>query len=139
MASNTGRRSGRRNRMAMAADMAREASRPGGPGVGTRLGAIPRMIRATMAGRYPYMTRGRLALLAVGAGYIISPIDVIPEAFLLFLGVFDDLGVAALILGSLFAETDRFLEWERTAHQTADSHVVDGMVVDPPPEGPSAR
>ncbi|HEV2088236.1 MAG TPA: DUF1232 domain-containing protein [Cryptosporangiaceae bacterium] len=126
MASNTTRRSGRRGRMAMAAEMARGANRPGSPGVGARLGAIPRMIKATLAGRYPYLSRGRLALLALGAGYIISPIDVIPEAFLLFLGVFDDLGVAALIIGSLFAETDRFLEWERTLSQTVDAEVIDG-------------
>jgi uncharacterized membrane protein YkvA (DUF1232 family) len=81
------------------------------PGIGRRVGAIPRMIGATMRGEYD--GKSRLAMMAVSAAYIVSPIDLVPEAFLLFLGLVDDAAVAAFLAGALLDETERFLEWER--------------------------
>lgn len=123
--SNLNTAAARRSRLAAAAKVAQDASRPGSPGVGARLGAIPRMVGASLAGRYPFLGKGKLALLGLGVGYIVSPIDVVPEALLLLLGTVDDIGVALAIAGALFAETDRFLEWERAF---TDPRVVDGSV-----------
>ena len=69
--------------------------KPGTPGLGKRLSAIPRMIKATVKGEYDGGTR--LALLAASAVYIVSPIDAVPELFLLVLGVVDDLAMADLL------------------------------------------
>jgi uncharacterized membrane protein YkvA (DUF1232 family) len=81
------------------------------PGLGRRVGAIPRMIAATLRGRYD--GRSRLAMMLVSAAYIASPIDLVPEGFLLFIGLVDDAAVAAWFAGALLDETERFLEWER--------------------------
>ena len=71
------------------------------------------MISASASGRYPGLSRLKLALLGVGVAYVVSPIDAIPEAFLFLLGLADDVAVAVYLAGALFAETDNFLEWER--------------------------
>jgi uncharacterized membrane protein YkvA (DUF1232 family) len=81
------------------------------PSMGRRLGAIPRMIAATMRGQYD--GKSRLGMMLVSAAYIVSPIDLVPEGFLLMFGLVDDVAVAAWFAGALLAETERFLEWER--------------------------
>ena len=42
-----------------------------------------------------------------------SPIDLVPEAFLLLLGLVDDAAVAVWLAGAVLSETERFLIWER--------------------------
>ena len=103
----------RKTRLAAAAKVAKEASRPGSPSIGARVGAIPRMISASASGRYPGLSRLKLALLGAGVAYVVSPIDAVPEAFLFLLGLADDVAVAVYLAGAVFAETDNFLEWER--------------------------
>src|SRR5258706_13638936 len=72
--------------------------KPGTPGLGKRLAAIPRMVKATFKGEYDGRTR--LAMLAAAGVYIVSPIDAVPELFLLVLGVVDDLAVATYFAGA---------------------------------------
>ncbi|GID26597.1 YkvA family protein [Paractinoplanes brasiliensis] len=83
----------------------------GGPSLSTRIAAIPRMMKATTRGQYDGGLR--LAMMAAATAYVLSPIDVIPEAFLLVVGLADDAVMVAWLAGSVLAETERFLEWER--------------------------
>ena len=83
----------------------------GGPSLGKRLAAVPRMIRATSRGEYDGGVR--LAMMAAATAYVVSPIDFIPEGFLLLLGLADDVVAATWLAGALLGETERFLEWER--------------------------
>ena len=85
--------------------------KPGTPGLGRRLAAIPRMIGATMRGEYD--GKSRLAMMTVASLYIVSPIDLVPEAIFLVFGLIDDAAVATFLAGALLDETERFLEWER--------------------------
>jgi uncharacterized membrane protein YkvA (DUF1232 family) len=88
-------------------------NRPGAPGFVDRLRVLPRMIGAALSGTYADLGRGRLALLALALAYLVSPVDVIPEALLGLLGLGDDAVVALWLGGALLVETDRFLDWER--------------------------
>ncbi|MBU2668820.1 DUF1232 domain-containing protein [Actinoplanes bogorensis] len=83
----------------------------GGPSLSTRIAAIPRMMKATTKGQYDGGMR--LAMMAAATAYVLSPIDLIPEAFLLIVGLADDAVMVAWLAGSVLAETERFLEWER--------------------------
>ncbi|XVV13652.1 YkvA family protein [Actinoplanes sp. CA-131856] len=83
----------------------------GGPSVGKRVAAIPRMLKATASGKYDGGMR--LALMTAATVYVVSPIDIVPEAFLLVLGLADDAVMIAWLAGAVLAETERFLEWER--------------------------
>ncbi|EXG80352.1 YkvA family protein [Cryptosporangium arvum] len=113
----------RKTRLAAAAKVAREASRPGSPSIGARIGAVPRMIRASASGQYPGLSRLKLALLGVGVAYVVSPVDAMPELFMTIFGLADDVAVAVYLAGALFAETDNFLEWERmVAPPTINGH-----------------
>jgi uncharacterized membrane protein YkvA (DUF1232 family) len=96
------------------------SSHRGGPSLGQRLAAIPRMIVATLSGRYD--GKGRLAAMVLASAYIISPIDLVPEAFLLLVGLVDDAAVAVWLAGAVLSETDRFLEWERRRAQGIPGH-----------------
>jgi uncharacterized membrane protein YkvA (DUF1232 family) len=98
------------------------AFKPGTPGVGRRIAAIPRMVGATMRGEYD--GKGRLGLMLFSAAYMISPIDAIPEGFLLLLGLVDDAAVAAWLAGAVLDETERFLAWEKDKARTVNSTVV---------------
>ncbi|MFJ6195240.1 YkvA family protein [Micromonospora sp. NPDC092111] len=94
----------------------------GGPSLGTRLAALPRMIRATARGEYDGGLR--IALMTAATAYIVSPIDLIPEFPLGIFGLADDAVMVTWLAGSVLAETQRFLEWE--AHR---SSVVPGQVI----------
>lgn len=92
------------------------------PALGRRLAAIPRMIKATLKGEYDGGVR--LAMIAAAGAYIISPIDAVPELFLLVLGVVDDVAVAGYFAGALLDELERFLEWEKQRDNVIPGHVV---------------
>jgi uncharacterized membrane protein YkvA (DUF1232 family) len=88
--------------------------RPGAPGLGERLSATPRMVREAVSGRYAAPGRPRLALLGLALAYLISPVDLIPEAVVPLLGLADDGVVALWLAGAFLAETDNYLGWERS-------------------------
>ncbi|MFF5291447.1 YkvA family protein [Paractinoplanes globisporus] len=87
----------------------------GGPSVSKRLAALPRMLKATAKGQYDGGMR--VALMAGAAAYIVSPIDLIPEAFLFVVGLADDAVMITWLAGAVLAETERFLEWEKQRDQ----------------------
>ena len=83
----------------------------GGPSISKRLAALPRMLAATAKGQYDGGLR--VAMMAAATAYVISPIDLIPEAFLLVVGLADDAVMITWLAGTMLAETERFLEWEK--------------------------
>ncbi|HEX6077112.1 MAG TPA: YkvA family protein [Micromonosporaceae bacterium] len=108
----------------------RAGRRPGAPGVGERLRALPRLLGARVRGRYTDLGWGRLALLVAAAGYVVSPVDVVPELVLAIPGLLDDTVIAAWMAGALLDETERFIDWERRG----GSHAVKE-----PPSHPAPR
>jgi Protein of unknown function (DUF1232) len=94
----------------------------GGPSLGKRLAALPRMIKATARGEYDGGLQ--VALMAAATAYVLSPIDVIPEALFLLVGLADDAVMVTWLAGSVLAETERFLEWEVRRATVIPGHVV---------------
>jgi uncharacterized membrane protein YkvA (DUF1232 family) len=88
----------------------------GGPSISKRLAALPRMLKATAKGQYDGGMR--VALMAAATAYIVSPIDFIPEAIFLVFGLADDAVVVVWLAGTVLAETERFLEWEKQRART---------------------
>jgi uncharacterized membrane protein YkvA (DUF1232 family) len=83
----------------------------GTPGLGRRIAALPRMIKASLTGQYD--GGHRLLLMVAAAMYIVSPIDMVPELVLMVFGLIDDAFVLTWLAGTFLAETERFLEWEQ--------------------------
>lgn len=105
---------------------------PSGRSVGAQLAAVPRMVRMTLSGRYPGLQPGRLGLMALGLLYVVSPVDLVPEALLLLAGVADDALVVAWLAGAVLGEADAFLDWEAQAapaQGAREGDVVPGEVV----------
>jgi hypothetical protein len=94
----------------------------GGPGLGKRIAALPRMIRASARGEYDGGLR--VALMTAATVYVVSPVDFIPEGFLAVFGLADDAIMVAWLAGAVLSETERFLAWE--ARRAA---VIPGTVV----------
>ncbi|SBT52045.1 YkvA family protein [Micromonospora auratinigra] len=94
----------------------------GGPSLGARLAALPRMIRATAKGEYDGGLR--LALMAGATAYVVSPVDLVPEAFLAIFGLVDDAVMVTWLAGSVLAETERFLQWEARRSSVIPGHAV---------------
>lgn len=93
---------------------AKLATRPGGPSVGDRAVALPRLVRAVRSGDYAGTSMVRLGLLLAGAAYVASPVDLLPEGVLGILGLADDAMVLGWVATTLVEETEKFLEWERS-------------------------
>ncbi|MBX9391714.1 YkvA family protein [Streptomonospora nanhaiensis] len=100
------------------------SARPGAPTVWERASALPRMLGARIRGHYDGLSGSRLLLYVLGVVYVASPIDLVPEFFVPFLGLADDVGVAVWLATSLMAESERFLHWERRDNYV-QGHVVD--------------
>ncbi|GHD21674.1 YkvA family protein [Nocardiopsis kunsanensis] len=77
--------------------------------------AVPRMLGAKLRGRYPELSSGKLLAMLVMAGYILSPVDFVPELLFSVFGLVDDIGVAVWLTTMLLGESERYVEWERDA------------------------
>ncbi|GGK14735.1 hypothetical protein GCM10010124_04170 [Pilimelia terevasa] len=122
MAAGTTGRALRRTAAFRALWRALTAGSRGGPSIGARLAALPRMVRASMRGEYD--GGGRTLLMAAAAAYVVSPIDAVPEALLMVVGLVDDAFVVTWLAGAVLAETERFLEWERRRAATIDGDLL---------------
>ena len=96
----------------------RAATRSGSPGLGERLRAVPRLVRSTVRGDYRGTSRGQLALLLGAVLYVVSPMDLVPEAALRAVGLGDDAMVIAWIATALVNQTEGYLAWERQRAET---------------------
>ncbi len=91
----------------------RRSRRDGGPGAGTLLRALPRMVLASLRRRDRYDGLGRLLLMALAVAYLVWPVDLLPELPLGPVGLLDDTVVVTWLAGAVLSETSRFLQWER--------------------------
>src|SRR5690348_2000204 len=91
----------------------RIASRPVAVGMGEQLASPPRLARATFRGEYTGSSRGRLLAMLGAVLYVVSPVDLVPEAFLSVLGLADDAVVLSWVAAAVVTETESFLAWER--------------------------
>lgn len=94
---------------------ARTATRPGAPGLGERMSALPRMARAARSGHYRGITLTRLGLMVAAIAYIVSPVDLIPEGLLAVFGLADDAIVLTWLAAAVINETESYLSWEKGA------------------------
>lgn len=90
-----------------------DTSEPGGPAVAVRLACLPRMTKAVARGEYTEVSAGHLGLLAAAAAYVVSPVDLLPEALVGVIGLADDAVVLAWLAKTLAHDTDQFLAWEK--------------------------
>jgi uncharacterized membrane protein YkvA (DUF1232 family) len=98
-------------RAALAALWSALRASKGGPPLGDRLVAFPRMVGATLRGRYD--GKGRLLGMVLAIVYILVPVDLVPELLLGPVGLVDDSMVAVWLAGAVLSETERFMVWER--------------------------
>lgn len=78
-----------------------------------RVRSVPRMLGAKLRGRYPELGGGKLFMMLVLVGYIISPIDFVPELIFSVFGLVDDVAVAVWLTTMALGESERFVVWER--------------------------
>jgi uncharacterized membrane protein YkvA (DUF1232 family) len=98
--------------VATVASVVRASTRSGAPAVTDRLHAVPRLVRATLDGSYAGTTKRRLGLVVGAVVYVVSPLDLLPEAVLPVVGAADDAVVISWAVKTFMEETDRFLAWE---------------------------
>lgn len=100
------------------------------PPVSEQLLALPRLVTMTLRGAYPGLDRSRLLLMGLALAYVVSPVDVMPEALLLLAGMGDDAVVLSWLAGTVLVETEKFLAWEGAPSPTSGrGGTVPGRVV----------
>lgn len=77
-----------------------------------RLSALPRLFRAVSRGEYRHASVGQLLGMLAALVYVVSPVDIIPEAVFGLFGIVDDAMVATWLARSVVEHTDAFLAWE---------------------------
>ena len=114
-----------------AAGAATAAAMSDGPGgFLERVASIPRLVRDVLRGRYDGLSRGRLLLMLLGVVYVVSPVDLLPEALLTIPGLADDAAVAVWLVSSALGATSAYRLWENGRVAAAgDPMVVPGEVV----------
>lgn len=91
----------------------RSGSQPGTPGLGERVRLLPAMVADSLAGRFPGLTRARLALMLLGVVYVVSPVDLLPESAMLLLGLTDDVLVAGWVVAAAIDAAGDYALWRR--------------------------
>jgi uncharacterized membrane protein YkvA (DUF1232 family) len=94
---------------------------------GQRVASVPGLVRDTMTGRYDGLGKGRLAMMVVALAYIVSPIDVLPEALLTIPGLMDDAAVAAWLIATLMGATTAY---RASADSPADQRIPTDWTAD---------
>ena len=119
-----------KGRKAAAAAAAAAAMSDGPTGFMARVGSIPRMVRDVLRGDFDGLSRGRLVMMLLAVLYIVSPVDLLPEAILTIPVLADDAAVAAWLVASLLGATSAYRLWENGQVSTADDpRVVPGEVI----------
>jgi len=98
-------------RTAAFASAATAAATAGPSGFVARVAAFPRLVRDVMLGRYHGVSRGRIALMGLAVLYIVSPIDLLPEAILTIPGLADDAMVGAWLVAAVLGAGEGYLAW----------------------------
>lgn len=111
----------RRRRTAAYTAAAAAAMSDGPVGFGQRVASVPGLIRDTLSGRYDGLGKGRLALMVVAVLYILSPVDLVPEALLTIPGLLDDAAIGAWLVAALIGATTGYRAW-------ADSGAADSAL-----------
>jgi uncharacterized membrane protein YkvA (DUF1232 family) len=109
---------------------------------GQRVASLPGLVRDTVNGQYDGLGRGRLAMMLVALVYIVSPVDVLPEALLTLPGMMDDAAVAAWLIASLMGATTAYQAWSGSgpAPTMATGGIGDPVASEGPSEtGPRAN
>lgn len=104
--------------MRRVAQALQDVSEPGGPAVAVRLACLPRLTKAVARGEYTGVSAAHLGLLAAAAAYVVSPLDLLPEALVGVIGLADDAVVLAWLAKTVAHDTDLFLEWEKRRRDT---------------------
>jgi uncharacterized membrane protein YkvA (DUF1232 family) len=88
------------------------------------------MVRDVVRGDYDGLSRGRLLMMVLAVLYIVSPVDLLPEALLTIPGLADDAAVAAWLIASVLGATSAYRLWENgQVSATDDPKVVPGEVI----------
>jgi uncharacterized membrane protein YkvA (DUF1232 family) len=125
-------------RKAAAAAATAAAMSDGPSGFLTRLASIPRLVRDVLSGRYNGLSRRRLLLMLLGVVYVVSPVDLLPEALLTIPGLADDAAVATWLVASALGATTAYRIWENGRAADADGPVVIPGEVVSGREGPAS-
>jgi uncharacterized membrane protein YkvA (DUF1232 family) len=118
-----------KGRKAAAAAAAAAAMSDGPTGFMARVASIPRMVRDVFRGDYDGLSRGRLLMMVLAVLYIVSPVDLLPEAILTIPGLADDAAVAAWLVASVLGATSAYRLWENGRIPSDDPRVVPGEVL----------
>ena len=104
-----------------------------------RIRATGPMLAAVFTGRWKGASAGRMLLSLVGIGYVISPLDLMPEVLLGPFGLGDDLAIAIAAVASLLSAADAWLADRGgpgpgtapsgSSGEPADGDVIQGEVI----------
>lgn len=92
-----------------------------------RISAVLPMLGDALVGRWRGAPRGRLLLSLVGIGYVLSPLDVIPELVLGPFGLMDDLAIAVASLAVLLGAADEWLDVRDSTASPSGATPTDGQ------------
>lgn len=99
--------------------------------LGQRLLAVFPMLRDAFSGRWTAAPKGRLLAGLAGLVYVVSPLDVLPEALLGPFGLGDDLAIAVVAVAALLSAAEDWLDrGDEEPVTDPPGDVIAGVVLD---------
>lgn len=80
------------------------------------IATLGKLAFAFVTGRYRDISKKAVAAIILGAVYIISPIDIVPD-FLSIFGLMDDAAVLGFITYLLKDDLDKFRDWDEKGNK----------------------
>lgn len=78
--------------------------------LGKRIGALLPMLRDAFTGRWVDAPRFKLLAGLIGIGYVLSPLDLLPEVLMGPFGLGDDLAIAVVSVAALLGSAESWLD-----------------------------
>lgn len=98
-------------------------------GLFAKLPHLIRMVKAAKKGEYK-MDIKSILIPSITILYILSPLDIIPDAIPV-IGALDDLGLLALTIPLVIKELDRFMAWEQEQkNKTNNNKIIDAEIIE---------
>lgn len=94
----------------------------------SKIPVVIRMIKYWRKGIYPVNSMD-IILPLLGLVYVLSPIDLLPEIAIPFIGAIDDIAILSLTMPKLIKEVDKFLAWEMERKRNTQG-IIDAEIIE---------
>lgn len=102
----------------------------GAPTLWQMVVGFPKLIGATMSGKYSQGSRPKIIGMLLAVVYILLPVDALPESIMGLFGLVDDAVVMTWLAGAVIDESTAYSRWRQSKTSVDSPDVVRSQVIE---------